>query len=125
MRLERPRIVNYEAFGEKIKCWAKGVEPLPKTMDEFKAQMAAANVGCQMPASYKKLKFVQGNAETLVIRLPERALLEDSEAHLAEPGSDYPMPPVYERVFQTKPKIDDKMAFHAARVGDYTISMCG
>ena len=35
------------------------------------------------------------------------------------------MPPVYERVFQTKPKIDDKMAFHAARVGDYTISMCG
>ena len=125
MRLERPRIVNYEAFGEKIKSWAKGVEPLPKTMDEFKAQMAAANVGCQMPASYKKLKFVQGNAETLVIRLPERALLEDSEAHLAEPGSDYPMPPVYERVFQTKPKIDDKMAFHAARVGDYTISMCG
>ena len=125
MRLERPRVVNYGAFGKKVKAWAKGIDPLPKNIEEFKAQLDDADVGCQMPASYKTVKFVQGDAETLVIRLPERALLEDSEAHLAEPGSDYPVPALYERVFQTKPKIDDKQAFHAERVGDYTISMCG
>lgn len=124
MRLERPRIVNYGAFGALIKAWAKGDRPVPASLDEFKQKLADANVGCEIPSSYKKIKFVQGDAETLVIRLPEKALVEDSEKLLAEPGSDYPLPAIYERLFQAKPTIHDKMAFHAERVGDYTISMC-
>jgi hypothetical protein len=29
------------------------------------------------------------------------------------------------RVFQNRPTVDDKLAFRAERIADYTIAMCG
>jgi hypothetical protein len=124
MTAQRVEIVNYEAFGEKVKAWAKGADPLPGTVAEFASQLAAANVGATIPQSLKRVQFVQGDEETLVVRLPARAMVEDSEQRLAAPGASYPLPPVYESVFGAKPRIDNMLSFHAARIADYTIAQC-
>jgi hypothetical protein len=124
MSAQRVEIVNYEAFGEKVKAWAKGADPLPGTVAEFASQLAAANVGAKIPEHLKRIQFVQGDEETLVVRLPARAMVEDSERKLAAAGASYPLPPLYESVFGAKPRIDDVLAFHAARIADYTIAQC-
>jgi hypothetical protein len=125
MPAQRVEIVNYEAFGEKVKAWAKGTAPIPATVEEFKNQLAEANVGAKIPQQLKNVKFVQGDEETLIVRLPAKQMVEDSEQKLSSPGASYPLPPLYEKVFAAKPKIDDLLAFHAARVADYTIAQCG
>jgi hypothetical protein len=124
MSVQRVEIVNYEAFGEKVKAWAKGADPLPSTVAEFAGQLAAANVGAKIPEQLKRVQFVQGDEETLIVRLPARTMVEDSERRLAAPGASYPLPPLYETVFGAKPQIDDVLAFHAARIADYTIAQC-
>jgi len=124
MTVERVRVVNYGAFGEKVKAWSKGTAKVPASLDEFKAQMAEAGVGCSIPESYKNVRFVQEDEETLVVRLPTRSILEAMETELSRPGSDYQLPDLYERLFQTRPKVGDKLALQAERIGDYTISMC-
>ena len=125
MSAQRVEIVNYEAFGEKVKAWAKGTDPIPTTVEEFKLQLAEANVGAKIPGQLKRVQFVQGDEETLIVRLPAKAMVEDSEKRLASPGASYPLPPLYETVFAAKPKIDNLLAFHAARIADYTIAQCG
>jgi hypothetical protein len=124
MNVERVQIVNYGAFGEKVKAWAKGLEPIPANLDEFKAQMTEASVGCSIPDSYKNVRFVQEDVETIVIRLPTKSLLEAMEAELATRQADYQLPEFYERLFQARPQMTDKLELQAERIGDYTISMC-
>ena len=124
MRLQRVQITNYQALGEKVKAWAKGQDALPSDMAELKEQLAAAQVGATIPERIKNVKFVRCEDDTLVIKLPPKSLIEDSESRFTQPGGDYPLPPVYEQVFQAKPAIKDKMAFHAERIGDYTIALC-
>ena len=41
MKPEIVEVVNFRAFGEKVKAWARGTEALPQTIDEFAAQLAA------------------------------------------------------------------------------------
>ena len=53
--------------------------------------------------------------------------IEDSEALLNQPGSTYPLPPFYKRLFNGMDPVipeDDKFKVHAERIGDYTISFC-
>jgi len=54
-------------------------------------------------------------------------MIEDSEALLNQPGSTYPLPPFYKRLFNgIDPVIpeDEKFKVHAERIGDYTLSLC-
>ena len=124
MKPEIVEVVNFRAFGEKVKAWARGTEPLPQTIDEFVAQLAAADIGVKIPDSINHVRFVQDDAETLVVKLPCRELLEQGEAVIAKSGGDYPLPSFYERVFAVKPHVRDKRAFHAERIGDYAIATC-
>jgi len=121
--MDRFQITNYRAFGEKVKAWAKGNDPIPQDLAEFASQLAAANVGATIPARYKAIKFIAQVDDVLVIKLPPKSLIADSEERLSQPTGDYPMPPVYEQVFQSKPTIKDKLGFHAERIADYTISL--
>ena len=57
----------------------------------------------------------------------EQAFRTKSEALLNQPGSTYPLPPFYKRLFNgIDPVIseEDKFKVHAERIGDYTISIC-
>jgi hypothetical protein len=124
MKPEIVEVVNFRAFGEKVKAWARCAEPLPQSIDEFAAQLAEADIGVEIPKSIKHVKFVQDDAETLVVKLPCKELLEQGEAAIAKAGGDYPLPSFYERVFAAKPQVKDKQAFHAERIGDYAIASC-
>jgi hypothetical protein len=135
MRIERLQITNHERWGKLVKTWSTGKNyleddneyPVPETMAEFKEQLAKAQVFATVPDRFKHIQFVTSDQETLLLKLPPKIMIEDSEARLSEPGSTYPMPPVYKRLFNgTDPIIPeaDKFKVHAERIGDYTISFC-
>lgn len=124
MQIERMKLANYEAFGELVKEWSRGTHPIPANLDELKEQLAARQVGASIPEWVKKCIVVESDDETWVMRLPHKRLIEDSETLMRKGAADYPVPPIYERLFQTKPIVEDKLDFHAERIGDYIISSC-
>ncbi len=135
MRIERLQITNHERWGKLVKTWSTGKNyldddneyPVPTTMEEFKEQLAKAQVFATVPERFKHIQFVTSDQETLLLKLPPKVMIEDSEAMLNEPGSTYPIPPFYKRLFNgVDPVIPetDKFKVHAERIGDYTISFC-
>jgi hypothetical protein len=135
MRIERLQITNHERWGKLVKTWSTGKNyldddneyPVPTTMEEFKEQLAKAQVFATVPERFKHIQFVTSDQETLLLKLPPKVMIEDSEAMLNEPGSTYPIPPFYKRLFNgVDPVIPetDKFKVHAERIGDYTISLC-
>jgi hypothetical protein len=105
-----------------VKAWARGTDQIPNDLDELKEQLAAAQVGATVPERITKIRFVQADDDTWIIRLPAKSYLEAAEERLKE--VDYTLPTFYERVFRSKPKVDDKMRFQAERIADYTINGC-
>jgi hypothetical protein len=123
MEFRQIKLANYPAFGEKVKAWAKGKDPIPADLAELKEQLASAQVGATIPENITKVKFVQADDDTWIVRLPAKKYLEASEERLKE--ADYTLPAFYERAFRSKPQVDDKMKFQAERIADYTINGCG
>jgi hypothetical protein len=124
MRIERLQITNHERWGKLVKTWSTGKNyleddneyPVPETVEEFKEQLAKAQVFATVPERFK-----------LLLKLPPKVMIEDSEARLSEVGSTYQIPPFYKRLFNgADPVIPeaDKFKVHAERIGDYTISLC-
>ena len=135
MRIERPQISNHERWGKLVKTWATGKNYLeddneyqvPSTIDEFKEQLAKAQVFATIPDRFKHIQFVSSDQETILVRLPPKVMIEDSEAMLSQPGATYPIPPFYKRLFNGLDPVipeDEKFKVHAERIGDYTISYC-
>jgi hypothetical protein len=135
MRIERLQITNHERWGKLVKTWSTGKNyldddnqyPVPETVEQFKEQLARAQVFATVPERFKNIQFVTSDQETLLLKLPPKVMIEDSEAMLSEQGSTYPIPPFYKRLFNgIDPVIpeDEKFKVHAERIGDYTISNC-
>ena len=135
MAMDRLRVTNHEAWGRLVKTWATGKNyvgddneyPLPKTLDEFKEQLALAQVFANVPEWARRVTFVSSDDDEIVVRLPPKVMIEDSEAILAQPGGTYPVPDFYKRIFKgIDPVISDadKLRVHAERIGDYTVSVC-
>ncbi|WP_426956992.1 hypothetical protein [Muricoccus radiodurans] len=130
------RVTNHDRLGLLVKTWSTGKNrlgdgkdyPVPKDLEEFKAQLLAAGVGAELPARIKRLHIVQPDMETLVIRIPPKQLFEASEARFKEPGTSYRLPKFYGDVTAagTGPEAteEQKLWFHASRIGDYTIANC-
>jgi hypothetical protein len=100
---------------------------VPETVDEFKEQLAKAQVFATVPERFKHIKFVAQEQDTITVKLPPKVMIEDSEALLNQAGSTYPLPPFYKRLFNgIDPVIpeEDKFKVHAERIGDYTLSLC-
>ncbi|WP_043337228.1 hypothetical protein [Belnapia moabensis] len=127
--------INYENWGKLIKSWATGDDyvrnghqyPVPKTLDEVKRQLAAANTGLTLPARIQKLQVVVGRSDTLLLRLPPPDLVKASEKRLAT--EDYALPAFYNEHYDGAsptplPDKEARMKFHAQRIGDYSIANC-
>ena len=126
--------VNYENWGKLVKTWATGEDyiqnghkyPVPRTLDEVKRQLRAANTGLELPARIQHLQVVVGRSDTLLLRLPPPDLVKASEKRLET--KDYSLPPFYNDHYGTAaPELPDKtarMKFHAQRIGDYSIANC-
>ena len=100
-------MTNHERWGKLVKTWATGTNyldddnayPIPETVDEFKEQLAKAQVFATVPERFKHIKFVEQEQDTITVKLPPKVMIEDSEALLNQPGATYPLPPFYKRLF--------------------------
>ena len=135
MFIERLQITNHERWGKLVKTWSTGKNyleddneyPVPETVEEFKEQLAKAQVFATVPERFKNIQFVTSDQETLLLKLPPKVMIEDSEAILRESGTTYPIPPFYKRLFNGADPVvteADKFKVHAERIGDYTMSLC-
>ena len=148
MPLQIPRVTigNWTNWGNLVKSWASGenrvgkqftgmppgaAPPIPQSRDELIQQCKDADVGMVIPDRVKAVQFIQANEETLLIRLPAKPMLLDSEQAIRANIQDYPLPSFYHEFWATGPSLlpptltpDNVMTFHADRIGDYTISQC-
>jgi hypothetical protein len=138
MTMDRMRVANWDRWGRLVKTWATGENrlkdgneyPVPRTLQEFKDQCARAQVGLTLPEEVKAFAVVAYDPHTLVLRLPPKERIEESEAHIQK-GGGYPLPDFYAPCFGkeagTPPgfaSVDAVLAFHDRRIGDYTIALC-
>jgi len=135
MALDRLRFANIERFGKLVKTWATGknyladgnVYAVPENLDEFRRQNAEAQTGVHIPDWATKVKFVPCESDTIVIRIPPKHFIEDSEERLNQPGATYPLPDAYKQIFGGLDPVIAKeniLDFHACRIGDYTSTLC-
>jgi hypothetical protein len=137
--METITVANYLNWGKLVKTWATGKSsfendfppitidklPIPRSIDELKAQMLLVGAGVFIPANVVGLAVVQYTPDTLVIRLPPKARIEAKEDDLMQPGQrPYDLPPFY-RDFDHPLNVQERLDMHACRIGDYTMSMCG
>jgi hypothetical protein len=134
MSIERLQVTNHERWGKLVKTWATGTNyleddneyPLPAPMDEFKEQLAKAQVFATVPERFKQIQFVSSDQETILVRLPPKVMIADSEELLNKPG-DLSAPAVLQASVQRHRPGDPgrrEIPVHAERIGDYTISIC-
>jgi hypothetical protein len=132
---EKVQVTNHERWGNLVKTWSTGHNyledgneyPIPASVDEFKEQLARAQVFATVPEHFKHIHFVSQETDTIVVRLPPKIVIEESEERLSQPGATYPIPPFYKRLFNGMDPVipdNDKFRVHAERIGDYTISYC-
>ena len=96
MAIERMVVTNHERWGNLVKTWSTGKNylgddneyPMPETVDEFKDQLAKAQVFMTVPERYKQIKFVAQDIDTIVVRLPPKFAIEDSEERLSQARRD-------------------------------------
>ena len=136
MALERMQVTNHERWGNLVKTWSTGKNyldddneyPIPTTVDEFKEQLAKAQVFMTVPDRYHQGTVRRAAHRTrswCACRPPWRSPIpKRSSASRARPirfrrstsacstGSDPVIPEA------------DKFKVHAERIGDYTISFC-
>ncbi len=138
--MERVEILDDITWGKLVKTWATGNSYLdngylppnyPRTIKEFNDQCAAAtgsssNVITKVPASIVGIVVLQYSPEVLSLRLPPKYMVEAAEKDM-KAGASYPVPQFY-NVFYEKTldltEFGEKMSFHAARIGDYSIRNC-
>ncbi len=134
MATSRIVIDDWLAWGNLIKTWSTGqsyfpdgkIYNKPTTLDELKDQLAQTGAG-SLPAWVQTFQFVEWKEDNLVIELPPGKMVKDAEAQL-KPGTPYPLPSFYQNIFGAIRAFDDMeqhKAFHAMRIGEYTVNTCG
>jgi hypothetical protein len=138
-------VENHHHWGLLVKTWATGKSyfdgstqggvsigvpieklPVPRTVDEVRAQAGLVGVGLVIPQNVKGLAVVQYSSDTFALRLPPKDRIEAKEANLAEGGpSKYGFPDFYKDFIGRDLNKTERLEAHACRIGDYTISMCG
>jgi Animal haem peroxidase len=98
------------------------------TIEEFSTRVVAAGVSItNMPAQYTNVVVVQGNHQTMVLRLPPKDTLQGSEDDLLN-GTTYSLAPFYWSLFAGGPTLPTTqsgiMLLHANRIGEYTLNNC-
>lgn len=132
LRLEnRIDVHDHCEAGRKIIEWTLDPKKRPYTLEEFKEAMGDI---LTVPERYKTLEWVSSKDDKLVIRLPEKELLEESldrakalddqGASLSAIKSFYGLPTFYEDLYRGvgfPSSIGDLLN---CRIGDYTIASC-
>jgi len=103
---------------------------------DFMTRLNAAGIpAANFPPATTDVIIVQGDPQTMVLRLPPKAVLQQSEKDL-KAGGAYPTPTFYDRLYSPQngpivhakppqlPDIAGIMNLHANRIGDYSMGLC-
>ncbi|MGE3918785.1 MAG: peroxidase family protein [Hyphomicrobiaceae bacterium] len=132
---ERFSVNDEIKWGKLVKSFATGnnylVEngapiPLPRTIDDLKTLCANLGIVITMPDYHKGLVIIQSSEEVFSIRLPPKTMVEEMEQFLKD-GGKYASPKFYDDFYGTTLTLTtekEKLDFHAARIGDYSVRMC-
>ena len=124
-------------WGKLVKSWATGknyVNPgagpiaIPRTLDDLLRTAGEIGLRITFPDGMVGLAVIQYSPQTVVIKLPPKDMVEETEAKLKQENAKYPMPKFYEEFFGIPlPPLAEAQRFqlHAARIGDYSIRNCG
>jgi hypothetical protein len=117
--ITRIEILDWVAMGKKIAEWAKDPSSRPKTVAEMKDAIDGIAL---VPSRITKLKYVQSDLKTMLMRLPNKKMLAESEDLFASPTEIYPMPTIYETGSGGDPPSNLEKLY--SRIADYTIAQC-
>jgi hypothetical protein len=125
--LDAPRmeVVDYIGWGNLIKGWSRNPATAPKDLQGLIDQCEEAGVGLTLPSYITKLQLVVQADDTFVLRLPPANRIAETETALQQ-GGLYPIPSFYNNrygVILNIPQLQDKLNFHAQRIGDYIIRL--
>jgi hypothetical protein len=122
--IPRIEVADFIEMGKLIAGWATGKVKRPETVEELVEQFDGIAV---VPERIKKVTVVQSTLDHLILRLPVREMIEESERHLSDPMANgrYPFPQFYEDFYSPGfgPVMTPLETLYA-RVGDYTIAQC-
>ncbi|MGE0699031.1 MAG: hypothetical protein AB7O57_08040, partial [Hyphomicrobiaceae bacterium] len=97
-----------------------------RTIDDLKTLCANLGIVITMPDYHKGLVIIQSSEEVFSIRLPPKTMVEEMEQFLKD-GGKYASPKFYDDFYGTTLTLTtekEKLDFHAARIGDYSVRMC-
>jgi hypothetical protein len=118
-------VTNFSAYGKLVQSWAKGEKPVPTTLEELQEQCAEAHAGVSFAPGIRRVKVVETDEDTVVIRLPRVSALQAFDRFLdAGAPAKYPLPDFYLEKFGKDPVIDDVADFRDARIGEYSVNKC-
>lgn len=117
-------VADYIEFGRLVADWAISDEARPKCFDDLVRQLDGI---AKVPPNITDFEFIQGEANVLMIRLPEKDLIEKrlKELETLLVGERYKLPKFYDDIYHRNfgPELAPLEIF-LARMGDYTIARC-
>lgn len=121
MPIKRIEILDHKAFGKMVVDWSLRPETRPQTL----AALKEACVGVlRIPARIENLTFVDVPLDTMVVRVPNKEMVEESIHRFEDdPTSrDYPAPAFYDTIGRESSPPALETLF--SRIADYTIAQC-
>lgn len=119
-------VADYIELGKLVADWTQNEKSRPDDIDELRRQLDGI---ARVPDNFKKVKFVEGKSDVLVIRLPEKELMAATQRELEGASSmtqpPYKLPKFYDDIYHRHfgPEMTSLDIF-LARMGDYTIARC-
>lgn len=121
MAIRRVEILDHKAFGKMVAEWSIKPETRPQSLAALKAACAGM---LRIPARITNLTFVDVPLDTMVVRVPNKEMVEEAVERFGDdPTSrDYPAPAFYRMVGgATSPPALETLY---CRIADYTIGQC-
>jgi len=117
-------VADYIELGRLVADWAMRKDTRPDCVKELASQLDGI---AKVPPNIKRVRFVQGEEDELVIRLPEPGLMQRTIHELESPSAvgPYRLPKFYDDIYHVHfgPEMSALDTF-LARMGDYTIAQC-
>jgi hypothetical protein len=133
MPVDTMTVSDHLKWGQLIKAWATQKPlpestrplPVPKTLEELKAQAEAIGLVIHIPTYIKYLKVVPSSKDTFTLKIPSGQLIEEIEQDF-KAGRAYPLPAFYDDLYGHPASIpaSQKINLQSMRIGDYSIGMC-
>jgi hypothetical protein len=119
MTISRVTITDYVGFGKLIAQWATDPASRPLDIDAMRRQCKDL---AHIPDRIKTLELVESKLDNLVIKIPPKEMVEESQRII--PGlSTYPVPTYYYQKFMNGASLSNE-DFLYCRIADYTIGQC-